>query len=170
MDDQLPDQIHLEATNRQYIVLGAVSALFVIMLTALRGSSDIATYDVNVWLTVFFAIITLIAASAALFKRRWLTLDQDGFETNELRTLGKVAWDDVSEFRTYVQRIRGMPATHQVAFELVSKEKRFQGRLAGLMLQGTIRITERYRVSGAKLAETMNAFRDRAMSQPRAAA
>lgn len=165
MDETLPDEMHFEASNRQYIVLGAVSAVFVVLLTAIRSMDDVATYDVNVWLTVFFAIVTLIAASAALFKRSWLKLDRDGFESSEFKTLGKVSWRDVSAFKLHRPRVGGLPASHQVAFELTSREKKIKGRLAGFLLTGTIRLTERYRIKGSKLAALMNGFRERALSE-----
>ena len=169
MGDELPDEMHFEASNRQYIVLGAVSAVFVVLLTATRSIDDVATYDVNIWLTVFFAIVTLIAASAALLKRNWLKLDREGFESSEFKSLGKVAWTEVSRFSLYRPKVGSLPASHQVAFELTSKDKKIKGRLAGLLLTGTIRLTERYRIKGRKLAETMNTYRDNAIKQAGAA-
>ncbi|WP_300395788.1 hypothetical protein [Henriciella sp.] len=163
MVEPLPEHMHFEASNRQYIVLGAVSALLVILLTAMRLLDQEPAYDANVWLTVFFAIVTLIAASAALFKRSWLKLDRYGFQSSELKALGKIAWSDVSEFRPYRQRVRGVPETRQVAFELTSEKQRVLGRLSGLLYKGTVRLTEHYQMKGPELAELMNRFRARAI-------
>ena len=146
----LPDHMHLEATNRQYFVLGAAGAVFVIMLTALRLTGDGPTDEVNVWLTVFFSIVTLIGASAALFKRAWLRIDRDGFESSEFKSLGKIAWSDVSEFRMHLQAGRSLPASRQVAFELKKQRHKGLGRLSSVMFKGTIRLTEHYRVNGQR--------------------
>ncbi|RIJ29314.1 hypothetical protein [Henriciella mobilis] len=169
MDEPLEDEMHFEASNRQYIVLGAVSALLVVLLTAVREVDDVATYDVNVWLTVFFAIVTLIAASAALFKRSWLKLDREGFSSSEFKALGHIPWRDVSDFKLYRQRVGRVPGTHQVAFKLTARDRQVAGRLSGLMTAGTIRITEHYRLKGSRLVEILNAFRDRALSEEGAA-
>lgn len=165
MDATLPDRLHYEASNRQYLVLGSVSALLVVVFTVMRFIRPEVTDEATVWLTVFFAMVTLIAASAALFRRSWLILDTDGFESSEFKTLGKLAWSDVSAFSVRAGRQRGMPAPHLVTFELTSPQQKIAGRLSGLMFNGTIRLSERYPVKGRKLAELMNAFRDRALAE-----
>ena len=165
MTEPLPDRMHLEASNRQYLVLGSVSALFVVLFSAMRFVQPEVTDEATVWLTVFFAIVTLIAASAALFRRSWLIIDADGFESSEFRTLGKLAWTDVSGFRVRSSRQRSMPSPHEVTFELTSPHQKVAGRLSGLMFNGSIRISERYPVKGRALAELLNGFRERALEQ-----
>ena len=164
MQDDLPDHKRFEATNRQYFVLAGVGAVFVILLTFLRTPDDEAAYRINIWLTVLFAIITLIGAAAALFRRSWLRLDLEGFESSELRALGKVSWGDVSEFRLYIQRMRGMPPAKQVAFEVTGEKQKVMSRLSGLLFNGTVRLTENYRIKGEELVTLMNAFRERALA------
>ena len=164
MREQLPDHMRFDASNRQYLVLAGVGAFFVTLLTAMRELNHSGvTEEVNVWLTVLFSIITLIGAGAALFRRSWLRLDREGFESSELRGLGKVAWEDVSAVRVYAQKMRGLPAGQQVAFKLTGEKQKVMSRLSGLMYHGTVRLTQDYRIKGHELAETMNAFRARAL-------
>ncbi|WP_084398770.1 hypothetical protein [Henriciella aquimarina] len=162
MTQDVPEHKHFEASNRQYLVLAIVGAVFVIMLWLMRGNDDAMSVTVNVWLTVLFAIVTLIGAAAFLLKRAWLTLDADGFSSSELRPLGKIAWSDVSEFRLHKAGSSGLPTTQQVIFELEKEDQQTLSHLSGLLFRGSIRLTEDYRIKARDLVELMNAFRERA--------
>lgn len=163
MKSELPDYIHLQATNRQYFVLAGGSAALVVMLMVMRFSGDGVASEINIWLTVLFSMITLIGAAAALLKRPWLTLDADGFESSELKAIGKIAWKDASPFSLYRYGGRGMPATNQVAFKLTKERRKQAPRIAGMLFSGTVRLTEHYKVNGPRLVHLMNAFRERAV-------
>jgi hypothetical protein len=165
MAKELPDHLHLQATNRQYFVLAGAAALFVIMLMWMRFAGEGPAEEINIWLTVFFSIVTFIGASAALMKQPWLTLDREGFQSSELKSIGKVAWRDVSEFSLYRYGGSGMPATNQVAFKLSDNKRKTLPRMSSMLFSGTVRLTEHYRVNGRRLVQVMNQFRERAMQQ-----
>jgi len=165
MTDGLPDEKRFEASNRRYLVLASVGAFFVVALSLMRGRDATMSDETNVWLTVLFAIMTLIGAAAALLKRSWLKLDREGFESSELRSLGKLAWRDVSDFRLHAQRTRGMPSAHQVAFDLNQEAHRSLGRVSGILYKDGVRLTENYRIRGRELVALMNAFRARALAE-----
>lgn len=163
---ELPDHRHFEATNRQYLVLAIAGAVLVIMLSLTRSSDDAMSVTVNVWLTVLFAVVTLIGAAAFLMRRSWLTLDRDGFSSSELKPLGKIAWRDVSEFRLHKSGATGLPTSRQVIFELQKEDQQTLSHLSGLLFRGSLRLSEDYRIKGRELAELMNAFRARALAHP----
>ena len=169
MNRELPDHIHLQSTNRQYLVLAGASALFATMLTAMRWTGNGPAEEINVWLTVFFSMTTLIGASAALFKRSWLSLDSEGFESSEFKSLGKIGWSEVSEFSLHHMGGRGMPASRQVAFKLSDQKRRALPRMAGLLMYGKVRLTEPYRINGSRLVSLLNGFRERALQAGSAA-
>lgn len=165
----LPETLHLRATNRQYLVLASASALFAGMLTAMRWTGNGPTDDISVWLTVFFAMTTLVGVSAALFKTAWLTLDKDGFQSSEFKSIGKIGWSEVTEFSLHHTGSKGMPASRQVAFKLTEQKRKALPRMSGLLMFGRVRLTEPYKVRGARLVSLMNQFRDRALEANRAA-
>lgn len=163
MKTELPEHIHLQGTNRQYFVLAGTSAALVIMLMVMRFTGNATSIEINIWLTALFSMITLIGAAAALLKRPWLTLDEEGFESSELKAIGKIAWKDASPFSLYRYGGRGMPATNQVAFKLSKERRKRAPRIAGMLFSGTVRLTEHYKVSGKRLVHLMNSFRERAV-------
>ena len=113
----LPETVHLRATNRQYLVLASASALLAAMLAFTNWTGNGPTEEISVWLTVFFAMTTLVGVCAALFRHGWLTLDRDGFESSEFKSLGKIGWSEVSEFSLHYSGGKGMPASRQLTEE-----------------------------------------------------
>ena len=154
----LPETVHLRATNRQYLVLASASALLAALLAFTNWTGNGPAEEISVWLTVFFSMTTLVGVCAALFRHGWLTLDRDGFESSEFKSLGKIGWSGG----------KGMPASRQVAFKLTEEKRKALPRLSGILMYGRVRLTEPYKVRGSQLVTLMNRFRERALESPAA--
>lgn len=159
----LPETVHLRATNRQYLVLASASALLAGLLAFTNWTGNGPAEEISVWLTVFFSMTTLVGVCAALFRHGWLTLDRDGFESSEFKSLGKIGWSEVSEFSLHYSGGKGMPASRQVAFKLTEEKRKALPRLSGILMYGRVRLTEPYKVRGSQLVTLMNRFRERAL-------
>ncbi|MGB3625863.1 MAG: hypothetical protein WA989_08540 [Henriciella sp.] len=163
MPEQIPETISFSATNRRYYWLAfiGIGFMFLMILIARSGHAD------PEWVADTFAVIgafaAIIGALQAVFQRAWLKLDREGFESSELKGIGRISWDEISEIRLHVERTRGIATEHHAAFDFLRGENPLLNRVNHFFRKGAIQLTENYRVPAAELVALMNAFRTRAI-------
>lgn len=164
MPERLPETVSFSATNRRYYLLAfcGLALMFLMLLIARSGHGE------PEWVADTFAVIgafvAIFGALQAYFQRAWLKLDRDGFDSSELKGIGRIRWDEISDVRLDVEKTIGRAATHHAAFEFVRDENRLLNRANRFVRKGAIHLTENYRIPGEELVKLMNDFRTRAMA------
>lgn len=161
MEDPLPDTMLLEANKWTMIVLIPVSLGLAGLTYVFHKLSP------NDWQPKVMFVVFLLTAGAGvlglILKRPTLTLTRAGFYMNDQPEKLSFNWHDVSDFRVYTDRARGIPTSRNVVFDLLKDEKKLTTKALRMFMKGSIHLTDNYGMKAKDLAALMNAFRERAL-------
>ena len=150
----LPEQMTLYPSKLKWIGVSAIGFVFVAggLIWALQEPG------ITPWICIAFFALVAGTGLVQLLGGSSLQLDSEGFEQNMLGRKFACRWEDVSEFGTW--RVSG---NQFVVFNRVKDRGTVMGPLNESLTGASAQLGDTFGMKAEDLAETMNAFRDRAL-------
>ena len=158
----LPEHLVLKSSRVKWFFVTFGGLVFVFGGFLMISSGD---EPAKAWLvTLFFAAVALIGLFQ-LIKPMTLELGPDGFVQRTMGRTMSYRWDEVSEFGVYTIRTRLIATNSFVNFTPLSKMDTKTAKVSRALTGGAAQLSDTFGFKAHELAEVMNQYRQKALSQ-----